>query len=85
MKNNLSFAAAALGAVLVVLGLSMFTVDQRQFANAAACERLHHPRTHTANANDSNMRHSETRQCSSSVEPPDAAKALGVGFIHSVS
>lgn len=32
MKNNLSFAAAALGAVLVVLGLSMFTVDQRQFA-----------------------------------------------------
>ena len=32
MKNNLSFAAATLGAVLVVLGLSMFTVDQRQFA-----------------------------------------------------
>lgn len=32
MKNNLSFAAAILGAVLVVLGLSMFTVDQRQFA-----------------------------------------------------
>jgi membrane protease subunit HflC len=32
MKNSLSFAAATLGAVLVVLGLSMFTVDQRQFA-----------------------------------------------------
>ncbi|MDQ5878481.1 MAG: modulator of FtsH protease HflC [Pseudomonadota bacterium] len=32
MKNNLSFAAAALGALLVVLGLSIFTVDQRQFA-----------------------------------------------------
>lgn len=32
MKNNLSFAAAALGALLVVLGMSIFTVDQRQFA-----------------------------------------------------
>jgi membrane protease subunit HflC len=32
MKNNLSFAAAALGALLVVFGLSIFTVDQRQFA-----------------------------------------------------
>ncbi|MFC5300946.1 protease modulator HflC [Azospira restricta] len=32
MKNNLSFVAASLGALLVVLGLSIFTVDQRQFA-----------------------------------------------------
>lgn len=32
MKNNLSFVAAALGALLVVLGMSIFTVDQRQFA-----------------------------------------------------
>jgi len=32
MKNNLSFAAATLGALIVVLGLSIFTVDQRQFA-----------------------------------------------------
>ncbi|MBK8523729.1 MAG: protease modulator HflC [Betaproteobacteria bacterium] len=32
MKNNLSFVAASIGALLVVLGLSIFTVDQRQFA-----------------------------------------------------
>ncbi|HEX5804124.1 MAG TPA: protease modulator HflC [Azospira sp.] len=32
MRNNLSFAAASLGALLVLLGLSIFTVDQRQFA-----------------------------------------------------
>jgi len=32
MKNNLSFAAVTLGALIVVLGLSIFTVDQRQFA-----------------------------------------------------
>jgi membrane protease subunit HflC len=32
MKNNLSFVAASVGALLVVLGLSIFTVDQRQFA-----------------------------------------------------
>ncbi|MFA7291421.1 MAG: protease modulator HflC [Rhodocyclaceae bacterium] len=32
MKNNLSFFAASVGALLVVLGLSIFTVDQRQFA-----------------------------------------------------
>jgi modulator of FtsH protease HflC len=32
MKNNLSVAAAALGALLVVVALSIFTVDQRQYA-----------------------------------------------------
>ncbi|MBW7900282.1 MAG: protease modulator HflC [Rhodocyclaceae bacterium] len=32
MKNNLSFVAASLGALLVLLGLSIFTVDQRQYA-----------------------------------------------------
>lgn len=32
MNNNLSFAAATLGALLVLMGLSIFTVDQRQFA-----------------------------------------------------
>lgn len=32
MKNNLSFVAAVFGALFVVLGLSIFTVDQRQFA-----------------------------------------------------
>ncbi|MBI2306181.1 MAG: protease modulator HflC [Rhodocyclales bacterium] len=32
MKNSLSVAAASFGALLVILGLSIFTVDQRQFA-----------------------------------------------------
>lgn len=32
MKNGLSFVAAAIGTLFVVLGLSIFTVDQRQFA-----------------------------------------------------
>ncbi|MCP5268736.1 MAG: protease modulator HflC [Zoogloeaceae bacterium] len=32
MKNNLSFVAATFGALLVILSLSIFTVDQRQFA-----------------------------------------------------
>ncbi len=32
MRNNFSFVAATLGAVLVLLGLSIFTVDQRQYA-----------------------------------------------------
>ncbi|MDX9707045.1 MAG: protease modulator HflC [Azospira sp.] len=32
MKNNLSFVAAVFGALFVVLGLSIFTVDQRQYA-----------------------------------------------------
>ncbi len=32
MRNNLSFVAASFGALLVLLGLSIFTVDQRQYA-----------------------------------------------------
>ena len=32
MRNGFSFVAAAVGALFVILGLSIFTVDQRQFA-----------------------------------------------------
>lgn len=32
MRNGISFVAAAIGALFVILGLSIFTVDQRQYA-----------------------------------------------------
>ena len=57
-------------------------VDERQRTHAAACQRLDDPGAHTAHAYDGHMRRGQPWQRRSPVKPPNAAKALRVGFIH---
>ena len=59
-------------------------VDQRQLANATAHQRLHDPRTHSANTYNGHMRSRKTRQRRSPIKPPNATEALRVRFIHAI-